>query len=217
MPTGLNRMKTWPLRSLYLASAFIPTANAEISSLTTEELTDTYIKDTTVIVQQKQPEKEEASEPVPVTLQVTPLEKGAQVLPNDPTHSISSISTELDRYTDLNNQVAIDQSLLQPVPNATTKFLIPEVNSEAERLIRRDYNIPASDPLDLTKLTFSPGLTPDTPYTPGYTPYNTTDSAFTIRIPNTGSYNTQQISSPNGEIGVNVTPEFIEYTLNLPQ
>ena len=217
MPTGLHHMKTWPLLSLCFASAFIPTANAEISSLTTEELTDTYIKDTTVIVQQKQPEKEEASEPVPVTLQVTPLEKGAQVLPNDPTHSISSISTELDRYTDLNNQVAIDQSLLQPVPNATTKFLIPEVNSEAERLIRRDYNIPASDPLDLTKLTFSPGLTPDTPYTPGYTPYNTTDSAFTIRIPNTGSYNTQQISSPNGEIGVNVTPEFIEYTLNLPQ
>ena len=211
-------MKTWPLLSLCFASALISTANAEISSLTTEELTDTYIKDTTVIVQQNLPLKEEMSIEVPITLKVTPLEKGAQVLPNDPTHSVSSISSELDRYTDLNNQVAIDQSLLQPVPSATTKFLKPEINPTAEQLIRQNYGLNSSDPLDLTKLGFAPGLTPDDlDYAPGYTPYETTPSSFMIRIPNTGSYNTQQISSPNGEIGVNVTPDFIEYTLNLPQ
>ena len=205
----------------FLFAAFLATASSlastEISTLTSEELTDTYIKDTTVIVQQEKTEESDA-ESIPVTLTVTPLEKGAQVLPQDPTHSVSSISNELDTFTDLNNQVAIDQSLLQPVPDATTKFLRPPIDQDILDAVAREYGLPAGQPIDLASLPFLENLMPTTPINPEtQIGYKTEASSFTIQIPNTGNYNTQQISSPNGEVSVNVNSQFIEYTLNIPQ
>jgi len=192
-------------------------ASAEISSLTSEELTDTYIKDTTVIVQQEKAEESEA-ESIPVTLTVTPLEKGAQVLPDDPTHRVSSINNELDSFTDLSNQVAIDQALLQPAPDATTKFLRPPIDEATLNAVRAAYGLESGEPVDLANLEFLPALTPAQPGDlPANTGYATTPSSFTIRIPNTGNHNSQQISSPNGEVSVNVNSQFIEYTLNIPQ
>lgn len=194
-------------------------ANAEISSLTSEELTDTYIKDTTVIIQQEQPAEQPETEPVPVTLTVTPLEKGAQVLPQDPTHSVSSISNELDTYTDLNNQAAIDQALLQPAPDSTTRFLRPALDEAMLNTIKDAYGIDRGEQIDLTTLKFNDNIPLDNLTAASdlqITPI-IEDNSFTIRIPNTGNFNTQQISSPNGEVSVNVNSQFIEYTLNIPQ
>ena len=202
------------LGGLFLVA--VTTSYAEISSLSSEELTDTYIKDTTVIVQQ---EKEETpTDSIPVKLTVTPLEKGAQVLPEDPTHSVSSISNELNTYTDINNQVAIDQALLQPAPDATTRFLRPQVDEATLNAVKDAYGIDRGEQIDLADLSFLGNLTPTNPADlPAQTSYETTPSSFTIRIPNTGNYNSQQIASPNGEIAVNVNSQFIEYTLNIPQ
>ena len=188
---------------------------AEISSLSSEELTDTYIKDTTVIVRQKKPQ--DTSTTIPVTLKVTPLEQATQVLPEDQTHSTSIISHELSTYDDLNNQRALENNLTPQLPVATTEFLKAPLSETVLNQVRQAYGIGAGESVDLTALPFLTNLTPSNPGDiPAGTSYQTTERSFTITIPNIGNYNTQQISSPNGEIGVNVTPQNIEYTLNIP-
>ena len=191
-------------------------ALAEISSLTSEELTDTYIKDTTVIVRPKKANDTEVT--VPVKLKVTPLEQATQVLPEDQTGTMASISHELSTYDDLNNQRALENNLTPQLPMATTEFLRAPLSETTLNQIRQAYGIGAGETVDLSTLNFLGNLTPTNPGdVPTGSSYQTTDRSFTIKIPNTGNFNTQQISSPNGEIGVNVTPSHIEYTLNLPK
>ncbi len=191
---------------------------SEISSLSSEELTDTYIKDTTVIVRQQKTDKSSVS--VPVQLKVTPLEEATQVLPQDQVHTTSAISHELSNYDDLNKQRALDSNLAPQLPLATTQFLKAPPSEAAIQAIRRKYGaeqgvIPGQS-FDLTTLPFLTDLRPSD-ISVGADTYEITDNSFTIRIPNLGNFNSQQISSPNGEIGVNVTPSHIEYTLNLPK
>lgn len=189
---------------------------AEISSLSSEELTDTYIKDTTVIVRQQKPENTSSS--VPVKLKVTPLEEATQLLPQDQTHTVSAISHELSTYDDLNNQRALDNNLAPQLPLATTEFLKAPVSEGVLDAIRNSYNL--TGPIDLTSLGFKTSLPDDLGISsslPTNSAFTADGNSFTIRIPNLGNFNSQQIASPNGEIGVNVTPSHIEYTLNLPK
>jgi hypothetical protein len=209
-------MKIGPTLLLLITSA----AWSEISSLTSEELTDTYIKDTTVIVRQQRPEKSTTT--IPIKLKVTPLEQATQVLPQDQAHTLSSISHELTTYEDLNNQRALKNNLAPQLPLATTKFIKAPTSEATLELIRNQYGgafgIAEGKPIDLASLGFLSTLTPSNPENiPPGSSYQTSESSFTIKIPNIGNFNSQQISSPNGEIGINVTPSHIEYTLNLPK
>lgn len=189
---------------------------AEISSLTSEELTDTYIKDTTVIV--RQPKQAEPSDKIPVKLKVTPLEQAAQVLPEDQTHKISSISNELSTYDDLNSFRALDNDIQIPLPATTTEFLKAPRSDDILNKIQLAYEIETGEPIDLTQLGFNPSTPPDVA-NPIFaaTALSSTEDSFTLTIPNTGNFNSQQIQSPNGEIAVNVTPSQIQYTINLPK
>ncbi|MEH6447207.1 MAG: hypothetical protein V7765_00960 [Oleispira sp.] len=189
---------------------------AEISSLSSEELTDTYIKDTTVIVRQQKPENKSPS--VPVKLKVTPIEEATQLLPQDQTHSVSSISYELSTYDDLNNLRALDNNLAPQLPLATTEFLKAPISEGTLDKIRAAYSL--TGPIDLTSLDFKASLPDDLDISsslPTNSNFSADGNSFTIKIPNLGNFNSQQIASPNGEIGVNVTPSHIEYTLNLPK
>lgn len=193
---------------------------AEISSLTSEELTDTYIKDTTILVRQQKPQ--EVSTSIPVKLKVTPLEQATQVLPENQSAALASVSHELSTYDDLNNFRALENNLAPQLPNASTIFLKDPASEAALQLIRGSYGeeqgVYTGQPIDLATLPFLDTLTPSNPgAVPPELEYQTTESSFTIKIPNLGNFNTQQISSPNGEIGVNITPSNIEYTLNLPR
>ena len=195
-------------------------AFAEISTLTSEELTDTYIQDTTVIVRPQKPQETKTS--IPVTLKVTPLEKTALTLPEDQTGSLTSISHELSTYDDLNNQRALENNLSPQLPFPTTEFITPPPSEAALGLIRSKYGseqgVIEGKPFDLTTLPFIPILTVANPEDiPAGVGYTTTERSFTINFPNTGNFNSQTIASPNGEIGVNVTPSNIEYTINIPQ
>jgi len=191
---------------------------AEISSLSSEELTDTYIQDTTVIVRQKKAET--PSPTIPVQLKVSPLEEATQVLPQDQNHTTSAISHELTTYDDLNNLRALDNNLAPQLPLATTVFLKAPPSELAIQTIRDFYGtaqgVEDGKSFDLTTLPFLTTLKP-TDISVSADSYQITDNSFTIRIPNLGNFNSQQIASPNGEIGVNVTPSHIEYTLNLPK
>lgn len=191
---------------------------AEISSLTSEELTDTYIKDTTVIVRQQE-QKPAPKVVVPVSLKVTPLEKAAQVLPEDQTHSTSSISNELSTYDDLNNLSALDRNIQPPIPAATTEFLKSPTSLPLLKQIQDAYGLDKL-PTDLTSLGFNENLANDISIQsnlPNNTAFAADDKSMTFTIPNLGNFNTQQIQSPNGEIAVNVNPSQIQYIINLPK
>jgi hypothetical protein len=189
---------------------------AEISSLSSEELTDTYIKDTTVIVRQKK--EQDVTSSLPVRLKVTPLEQATQVLPEDQNHSISAISHELSTYDDLNNQRALENNLTPQLPIATTQFLKEPLSEELLNTVRQAYGIGSTENVDISTLPFLTNLTPSNPGDiPTGTSYQSTENSFSITIPNIGNFNSQQIASPNGEIGVNVSPSSIEYILNLPK
>jgi hypothetical protein len=189
---------------------------AEISSLSSEELTDTYIKDTTVIV--RQPKEENATTKIPVKLKVTPLEETAQVLPDDQNNQMASISNELSTYDDLNNFRALDNETQIPLPPATTEFLQAPTSQTLLDQVRLAYDIESELPVDLTNLNFEP-VNPPLAADPvlASSVLSTDDRSLTLRIPNNGNFNSQQIQTPNGEISVNVTPDFINYTINLPK
>lgn len=190
---------------------------SEISSLTASELTDTYIKDTTVIVRPEQP-LNESTDKVRVTLKVSPLDETTQLLPNDHEEKLSAISEELNSYTELNERAALSANLQTTFPSATTEFLTSPPSADILDQVRVAYGLEAGAPVDLTNLPFLPNLTPTLGLAnPSNAEFSTTERSFTIRIPNAGNFNTQNIASPNGEIGVNVTPSHIEYTLNLPR
>ncbi len=192
---------------------------AEISSLTSEELTDTYIKDTTVIV--RQPKEEEAQNPaIPVKLKVTPLEQATQVLPQDQTHSVSSISNELSTYDDLNNFRALDNDIQTPLPTSTTEFLKAPTSLALLQQIQTQYGL-EDLPTDLSTLGFNTALA-NGELIQSRLPelgsgFSADEQSMTFTIPNLGNFNSQQIQSPNGEIGVNVTPTQIQYTINIPK
>lgn len=199
---------------LLLASSF---TWAEISSLTSEELTDTYIKDTTVIV--RQPKQEASDAKIPVKLKVTPLEQAAQVLPQDQTHTVSSISNELSTYDDLNNFRALDNDLQVSLPSATTEFLKAPNSLALLQQIQTAYGLDEL-PTDLSTLGFNTNMANDISIQsalPDQTGFAADSQSMTFTIPNSGNFNSQQIQSPNGEIAVNVTPTQIQYTINLPK
>ena len=217
-----TKMNIKPIKFLLLPLSVIinEAALAEISTLTAEELTDTYIEDTTVLVRPQKPQEPKTS--IPVTLKVTPLEKTAQTLPEDQTGSLTAISNELSTYDDLNNQRALENNLSPQLPFPTTEFITSPPSEAALGLIRSNYGsqqgVIDGQPIDLTTLPFLSNLQPANPGDiPAGTSYQTTENSFTINIPNVGNFKSQQIASPNGEIGVNVTPSNIEYTINIPR
>ena len=191
---------------------------AEISSLTSEELTDTYIKDTTVIV--RQPKQAEPSTKLPVKLKVTPLEQAAQVLPEDQTHRVSSISNELSTYDDLNSFRALDNDIQAPLPSTSVDFLKAPLSDDLINLFKNQGFTGVNTPADLANQKFSKNLAGNLivdSWPDDTRPLTANEESFTITIPNLGNFNSQQIQSPNGEIAVNVTPTQIQYTVNLPK
>jgi hypothetical protein len=190
---------------------------SEISSLSASELTDTYIKDTTVIVRPEQP-TQDANEKVRVKLKVSPLEETASTVPNESEAKLSAISEDLNSYTELNEQAALSTNLQPTLPAVTTQFITPQPSEETLNAIRNAYGLESNAIVDLTSQSLLSKLKPNLglPNT-GDAQYSTTSDSFTISIPNTGYFNSQNITSPNGEIGINVTPSRIEYTLNLPK
>lgn len=211
-------MKTITASFLLANSLLISSlAYAEISSLTSEELTDTYIKDTTVIVRQKK--QEVPKKTIPVSLKVTPLEKAAQVLPEDQTHSVSSISNELSTYDDLNNLSALNRNTQPPLPETTTEFLKAQPSLSVLKQIQDAYGLDKL-PTDLTTLGFNQNMANDIAIQsnlPNNTGFAADDKSMIFTIPNLGNFNTQQIQSPNGEIAVDVNPSQIQYIINLPK
>jgi hypothetical protein len=192
------------------------TAFAEMSSLSSKELTDTYIQDTTVIVRQQRAKEVVSS--LRMSLKVTPIEQTIQVLPEAKIDSFSALNHELSTYEELNNLRTLKNTLAPQLPSVTSEFLTEPLSESVLSQVRQAYGIELGEAVNLSNLPFLTNLAPSNPLEiPAGLGYQFTESSFTINIPNAGNFNSQQFATPKGEFGVNITPSNIEYILNLPR
>jgi hypothetical protein len=192
------------------------TAFAEMSSLSLEELTDTYIQDATVIVRQQKAKEMVSS--LRVSSKVTPIEQATQLLPEAKIDFFSTINQELSTYEELNNQITLKNTVAPQLPTETSEFLTEPLPESVLSQIRQAFGIELGKVVNLSNLPFLTNLAPSNPTEiPAGLSYQFTESSFTINIPNVENFNSQQFTTPRGEFGVNVTPSNIEYILNLPR
>jgi len=206
------------LSSLFIGLTVSASAIADIETLSQDELTDTYIKDTTVVVKQKEAEPEPVATTT-VNLKVSPIEKEAQVLPQDPVHNLDPISNEMQSYEYLNQNSALANGA---IPNVQLSPMLLDVGEQQRaRKIMEELGMTESEYLNnLHNLSFTSfnqvatfaQITGDTDLIPGISA-----NQITFEIPNSMGAATQQHTSPNGEVSVNVTPDKIQYILTAPQ
>src|SRR5690554_5356283 len=177
---------------ILLAASFsftvIYNVNAEIEEISAEEMTETHIRDTTVILR-KQPNQEAQQRP-----DLIPL-------------SDSYLSEQRER------SLIQQQSNANLKPYDASQI---ERERNLER-IWKEFNIQDDIPKDYGNLTFPSNIDPSGSNIPAGTDYSIGKHNFSISIPNTNSYQPNTHRTPNGEYQINITEDKIQFIMNLPQ
>ena len=203
-----------PLSPLVIAAISLASGitSAEIKEIPPEEMTEAYIKDTTVIVRKQKP-VEEGSDKTSV-IKVSPLEQefseGTALQQQNPASSANlpqeSLYLTEQRETELLNQ----QMYAIQGPGADP---LKQVRDEA---LRTALNLQPGEEIDYDNLSF-PSSIPSNVIPPIGTDVATSPDHFVISIPNNGNYNTNNYVTPGGEYEINITPDEITFRLNTPQ
>jgi hypothetical protein len=201
-----------PLSLILPASILISASvQAEITEIPPEEMTEAYIKDTTVIVRRQPAAQKAENGQEDASLRVSPLDKPY------------SESDPLNGGTEVPSQIA-DQYLSEQRDNAlltqsTYDFHTPALDPQQalrEEYLRDVLGLEPGTPIDYGNLQFPTNITPDvTP--PAGLGYNIAPGQFAISIPNSDNINAQTHQTPGGEYRIDVTPSEIIFTINLPQ
>ncbi|UXD87618.1 hypothetical protein [Thalassolituus hydrocarboniclasticus] len=201
-----------PLSLILPASILISaSAQAEITEIPPEEMTEAYIKDTTVIVRRQPAAQKAENGQGDTSLRVSPLDKPY------------SESDQLKGGTEVPSQIA-DQYLSEQRDNAllsqsTYDFQTPTLDPQQalrEEYLRDVLGLEPGTPIDYNNLQFPTTITPDNP-PPAGLGYVIAPGQFSISIPNSDNINAQTHQTPGGEYQVEVTPSEIIFTINLPQ
>src|SRR5690606_35438908 len=189
-------------------------AIADIKEIPPEEMTEAYIRDTTVVVPQ-QPKSSSANN---VTVKVTPLENipgNDNIGPGDDRSARPDLTPAAEQY--LSEQR--DRQLQQQQQPGFTQPQPTDANIAAREAYLRDLlGLKAGQPIDYSNLQFPVPAPADMPPVPaGLNGYNLTADQFSIRIPNTNNHPALTQQTPGGEMKVDVTPSDIIFTINLPQ
>ncbi|MCD8524114.1 MAG: hypothetical protein LRY66_12825 [Saccharospirillaceae bacterium] len=207
-----------------LASALIPltlllpvsiltsiTTQAEITEIPAEEMTEAYIRDTTVIVRKQpagQPAKDHQSD---ASLRVSPLDQ-----PYDESADLkggSEVPAQImDAYlAEQRNNALLNQNAFE--------FRSPSLDPQQalrDEYLRDVLGLEPGAPIDYSNLQFPTNITPDiTP--PAGIGHTIAPGQFAISIPNSDNINAQTHQTPGGEYRIDVTPSEIIFTINLPQ
>lgn len=188
------------------------------NELNAEEMTSAYIRDTTVILRQQpiatEPMVNSNDEAAPQTVQV-------RVARLD---DLYSDMDNIDHSALTQSLAALDDNVLQALmerreqqlrqqESAYDNGLLDPNLAQSEAYLRQVLNIPANQPIDYSNLGFPADLPIIVP--PSGIEYTNTTRQFTLAIPNNG-YAEQAFQTPGGEYQVNITPDQIQFTINLP-
>lgn len=184
-----------------------PVALAEIVEIPPEEMTEAYIKDTTVIVKKQLPVPQQAPRAV---IKVSPIEEdyseGETAMDSSTTVRTQQQSVTYDMIPQQNYQLDAQTSYTFESPSYD-----PYLHANDAKL-REVLGLEPGAPIDYNNLQFPTGLNTD-----GSSTASADASQFQLVIPNSGNYAPASFGTPNGEIGVNVTQESITFQLNVPQ
>ncbi|QQD24074.1 hypothetical protein GJQ55_06090 [Venatoribacter cucullus] len=187
-------------------------AVADIQEIPPEEMTEAYIRDTTVVV----PQQNQNSSATAATVKVAPLEDlpgSNQATPGDDRSARPDLTPAAEQY--LSEQR--DRQLQQQQQPGITQPQPTDANIAAREAYLRDLlGLKAGQPIDYNNLKFPmPSTLPPVPT--GLTGYELKADQFSIRIPNTNDHPALTQQTPGGEMKVDVTPLDIIFTINLPQ
>tara|TARA_R110001583_G_scaffold59805_1_gene177860 strand:+ start:1326 stop:1940 length:615 start_codon:yes stop_codon:yes gene_type:complete len=182
---------------------------AEIVEIPPEEMTEAYIKDTTVIVRKKAPVPTNEKRTL---IRVSPLEEDFS--------EGQTLDSEMDSFALIEQQQNLtitDQQANDLNARASYDFVTP--NMDPNELAREDnlravLGLPEGSPIDYSTLQFPTGtaLNPESGIGS-----NSGSQGFQLQIPNANGIPAQSFTTPNGEFGVNVTPEGITFQMNTPR
>ncbi len=201
-----HRMQSQGFAIVLLLTGLSPFSQADIEEIPAEELTEEYIRDTTIIVPRAQPQPARQL----VNLQVSPAQPGYTAAQT--ARESAAIEQGVILPPDMSEQT--QQQLLTTL---SQQFDNPALNPNiglSEQYLRDVLNLQAGEPINLNELRFPTDLTPNQPLTGGLG-YMITPGQLTISIPNNNQYPERSYATPGGEYQVNVTDQRIEFTLDV--
>ncbi len=201
-----------PLSLLLPGSILISiTTQAEITEIPTEEMTEAYIKDTTVIVRHQAATQEGENLQGDASLRVSPLA--------EPYSETDQLNGNTEIPIQITDQYLSEQRNNALLSQSSYDFRTPALDPQQalrEEYLRDALGLEPGTPIDYSNLQFPTNITPDiTP--PAGLGYNIAPGQFAISIPNSDNINAQTQQTPGGEYRIDVTPSEIIFTINLPQ
>tara|TARA_B100001245_G_scaffold236685_1_gene229923 strand:+ start:3465 stop:4256 length:792 start_codon:yes stop_codon:yes gene_type:complete len=184
-------------------------AMAEITEIPPEEMTEAYIKDTTVIVREAR--EDELRKIIKALITVFPI---------DETYSegntVADDSSAAIQAQAINERLTVDQQQYLLELAQQVSYDSPEMDMDRhanDEYLRQILNLDPGTPIDYSNLQFPDGAGAidgnNFLFTNG-------SNQLQLVIQNPNGYAPATFSTPNGEIGVNITPENINLSINLP-
>lgn len=199
-----------------LSFAVTHSANAEIEEISAEEMTETHIRDTTVIIRKQATEESQTA----INVKVTPND-GHELDSIDDPNQKSQSRPDLTPLSDAYLSEQRERSLIQKQQQSNFDMK-PYDPSQIERernldRIWKEFNIQGDIPKDYGNLTFPTNIDPSGSSIPPGTDYSIGKHDFSISIPNSNQYQPNTHRTPNGEYQINITEDKIQFIMNLPQ
>lgn len=189
---------------------------AEIKEIPPEEMTEAYIRDTTVIVRQQEISTDE--EIKPSVIRVSPLEEGFSE-----GKDLARTQTELDRPNNRpDSQYLSEHHETELLNQQAYAFRAPSADplqqSRSEALASASVELEklTGQKIDLNNPQFPTGI-PTSITPPTGTTLSSAPGQFVISIPNNSNYPSRNYRTPGGEYEINITPDTIDLRLTPPQ
>lgn len=208
-----------------LTSSCVLVSHADIEEIPAEEMTEAYIKDTTVIIP-KSTSNGESGKEVSVKVQPNQGNSDSQLLGEqyDPNNQPAQ-RPDLKPLSDENLAKHQADSLLLQNSQVNLPVYDPSQKNRDENLrkVLTENNIPFDSvgvpkdgPIDYSKLQFPTGLAPDLALPEGIGYNNSNPNQFIISIPNRGFNAPAQNQTPNGDYQIQVDSNTIQLIINNP-
>lgn len=225
----MNLIKTQPSASLLACFLYLlaAPAMADITEIPAEEMTESYIQDTTVIVPKN---KQEPLDDINVTINPNEGNRDSELLGERPEPNNEGLKRpDLKPLSDDNLAKLQADSIRQQNSSLDVPLLnlnIQEYDNQLREQLRKNnislesLGIPASGPIDYSKLQFPTGLLPNTPIPElpnGIGFDNSNSKQFILTIPNTQGYRPSTEQTPGGEYQVKVDNNNIQFIINAPR
>ncbi len=187
-----------------------PLAHAEITEIPPEEMTEAYIRDTTVIV--REAEEDEMKKIIRALITVFPIDETYSE--GDTVASDTELAIQMQAYNQLST-VEQQQYLLEAAQQLSIQT--PDLDQDRhvnDEFLRQILGLEAGAPIDYSNLQFPTGIDMASGNNLLFTEQG--GSGFQLTIQNSSGYAPTTFATPGGEIGVSVTPDNISISINTP-